>query len=288
MNVVENKVKEILKNSKNIFVYCGTTVHKLAGLNGVLAEHIAYEIEDYYGYSSEEIVTDNFLTRRVKFFFDYYQNIILGKTDPGVLPIAEEIRDLQKYINIETVATDTIYSLYERAGVDNVISINGTVENNYCPNCGKQYDANYVRAHRIIPHCEKCQVPLRPGFTLVGETIDNGLISKAINEAEKCDTFLVIGSTLRDKVFKNLIKYYKGENLILINDKEMFGDDIANYRMYGDIEAILKKFLDEISSELPMREKPVKKEKTDTVETAETTDAAETAETADTADTADK
>ncbi|MCR5624863.1 MAG: hypothetical protein K6G11_06410 [Lachnospiraceae bacterium] len=255
MSVVENKVKDLLKKSGNVFVYCGTAIPRSIGLNGVIAEHIAYDIEDYYGYSSEEIMTESFLTRRVKLFFDYYQNIMLGKTDPGIPKAAYLIKELQEYINIETISTNNVYGLYEKAGCENVIAVNGCVEKNTCPSCGKTFDANYVRANRIIPLCDKCKVPLRPGFTLIGETIDNGLITKAINAVEKADTFLVIGSSLRNKIFKNLIKYYEGNNLILINTEELFGDDIANYRIYGDITDCLERITEDIKKELPKREK---------------------------------
>jgi NAD-dependent deacetylase len=176
---------------------------------------------------------------------------------------------MQERVNIGSVITNTVYSLYEKAGCKNVISINGTVEKNTCTSCGKVFDAEYVRAHRLIPHCDKCQVTLRPGFTLIGETIDNGLMSKALNEVEKSDVVLVIGSSLRDKVFKSLIKYYTGDSIIVINKEELFGDEIANYRLYGDINEIVGRLRDDIVKTVPVRDK----EEADTEDTKERSDA---------------
>ena len=53
------------------------------GLNGVTAEHIAYDIEQKYGYSNDEIASSLFYTRRAELFFKYYKEVILNIENPS-------------------------------------------------------------------------------------------------------------------------------------------------------------------------------------------------------------
>lgn len=58
MNQVLDKIREVIRTNQNIVLLSGSEVTKETGLNGIRAEHIAYDIEQKYGYSSDEIVSD--------------------------------------------------------------------------------------------------------------------------------------------------------------------------------------------------------------------------------------
>ena len=72
-------IKNILRGGGNIVVLGGMEVTLRAGLNGVKAEHMAYDIENEYGYDSEEIVSSLFYSKRADVFYKYYREIILNK-----------------------------------------------------------------------------------------------------------------------------------------------------------------------------------------------------------------
>ena len=76
------KIKKILEESKDIVLVSGSEVAKEAGLNGLRAEHMVYDIEAKYGYSGEEIVTSQIYSRQVALFFDYYKDVILNREEP--------------------------------------------------------------------------------------------------------------------------------------------------------------------------------------------------------------
>ncbi len=244
MGSVEKNVKEILKKSKGIVVIDGINTIREAGLNGVLAEHIAYDIEEKYGYSSDEIATSSFLTRRVEMFFDYYRTIILGPKKIKATPTIECVAKLQKAGKVDYIISRMVYSMYQKAGCKNIIEVNGSVENNECPACKKIFSADYIQKSSGIPVCDKCKIPLRPGFSLIGEVIDNGKITQATNAVEGADVVIVLGAALNSQVCSNLIKYYKGNKLILVNTKESFGDEKADYKIYGNLQEIMMKITD--------------------------------------------
>lgn len=228
-------IKNIIKNGSNIVVLGGIEVMMEAGLNGVRAEHIAYDIEQKYGYSNDDIVSSLFFSRRVDIFYNYYKEIILNKDKLEPISIHRDVAKLQHYGKVDTVITRMVYSLYQKAGCDRVIELHGSVEQNRCPACGKIFGPDYIRNAKGVPLCDVCNVPLRPGFTLLGEMIDNGKITQASCAVERANILIVLGASVRSPLCRYIIKYYNGDKVILINKEEAPGDDRADYRVYGNV-----------------------------------------------------
>lgn len=238
MDPVLNKIRKIISNSEHIAVVSGLEVVIEAGLNGVRAEHIAYDIEQQFGYSNDEIISSLFYSRRVELFYQYYRDIILNK-ELELTPVHKGIAKLQAAGKLDAVITRTVYSLHQAAGCKNVIELHGSVEENHCTNCGKIFGSQYIRNAKGVPSCDECGIPLRPGFTLLGEMVDNGKMTQASNAIEKAEVLLIIGAGLNSALCRHLLKYYKGKKMILLNVKEAVGDEKADYRAYGNLSEML-------------------------------------------------
>ena len=237
-------IKNIIRNGGNIVVLGGIGVMMEAGLNGVRAEHIAYDIEQKYGYSNDDIVSSLFFSRRVDIFYKYYKEIILNKDEIKPSSVHEGVVKLQRYGKLDTVITRMVYCLYQKAGCDSVIELHGSVEENRCPACGKVFGSGYIKRAKGVPECDVCNVPLRPGFSLLGEMIDNGKITRASLAVERANILLVIGAPIKSPLCKYMVKYYNGDKLVLLNREEMPGDDRANYRAYGNIGEMFSYIMD--------------------------------------------
>ena len=87
-------------------------------------------------------------------------------------------------------------------------------------------------------------MPLRPGFSLIGEMIDNGKITQASGAVERASILLILGAAINSTLCRYMVKYYTGDKMILINTHETPGDEIANYRAYGNIEEIFSQVMD--------------------------------------------
>ena len=57
--------------------------------------------------------------------------------------------------------------------VQNVLELHGSIHRNYCMECGRFYDAAYVKNARGIPHCE-CGGMIKPDVVLYEEGLDPG------------------------------------------------------------------------------------------------------------------
>ena len=77
MEQVLGKMRDIIREGGNIVVLAGMNITYDMGLNGVNAEHLAYDIEQKYGYPNDEIVSSSFYTRRASLFYKYYKEVIL-------------------------------------------------------------------------------------------------------------------------------------------------------------------------------------------------------------------
>jgi NAD-dependent deacetylase len=247
-----------LQASRNIVLVSGSEVMRETGLNGIRAEHMAYDIEMEYGSSSDEIVSSLFLTRQSSKFYDYYKNIILNKIDVELTEVFRAAARMEKQGRLSAVVTRMVYGLYQRAGCKNVVELYGSAEENRCPVCGKIYDSRYIKNADGIPKCDVCGVMLRPGFSLYGEMIDNSRLTKACNAIEYADVLLVAGTSLNSLTWANMLRYYEGNKLIVINTKEARGDNRANYRAYGNISEIFSYITEFDKEELPETEKAEK------------------------------
>lgn len=243
MDAVLKTMKELIENSDHIVLVSGLEVVREAGLNGVRAEHIAYDIEQKYGYSNDEIISSMFLSKRVELFYQYYKEIILNK-ELKPTPVHEGAAKLQKADKLDAVIKRTVYPLYEMAGCENVIDMHGSVEKNYCPNCGKFYGSEFIRHAKGLPLCEECSMPLRPGFNLLGEMVDNGKMTAACNAVEQADLLLIMGAGMNAPLCTHLTKYYQGNKMLLLNTQESVGDERADYRVYGKINEMAAYVMD--------------------------------------------
>lgn len=244
MNQVLDKIRDIIRNSNNIVLVSGSEVTRETGLNGVRAEHIAYDIEEKYGFSSDEIVSSLFLSRSVEKFYDYYRNIILNKADVELTGVHKAAAKLEKEGKLTAVVTKTVYGHFQQAGCENVVELYGSCEENRCPRCGRVYNSRFIKESKNAPKCTDCEVILRPGFSLYGEMIDNGRLTKASNAIEYADVLIVAGMSLNSLSWSKMLRYYEGDKLILINTEPKSGDERALLRTYGSLSEIFKYIAD--------------------------------------------
>ena len=238
-----DQVRQLIKDSDRIVVLSGSAMMYECGLRGVRQEAYAYEVEEKYGYSPEEIASIECLNRRVDTFYRYYKNEIidLDKMHPGTAHRA--IAELEKRGKLKAVITREVYGLHKKAGIQSVIELHGNVDSNRCPRCGKRFGADYVASQPGTPLCDCCKVILKPGIALYGEAMDNGLMSKAAEMVQQSDMLLVVGNSTQSNLTRYVLQYYTGRRLVTINETPEPGDEAADYAIYGRCDEILPKLV---------------------------------------------
>lgn len=205
----------------------------------------SYEIEEKYGYSFEEIFSSGFYAVRKELFFQFYKEYILNpaETPPG--KGFYDMKKLQDYGLIDSIITRRIAALEDRAGCKNVLNMKGTVFENSCPVCGKEYSFEYMKNSKGVPLCENCLVPIRPHVCLFGEMIDNGIMTRAAEEVEKADVLIVLGTNLNAPLCSLLLQYFSGHDIILVNDEKHYSDQKADVVVRGRCDRFLANLTEE-------------------------------------------
>lgn len=222
-----NRLREILKKSNYTVALCGSGVTEESGFIGIKKPERAYEIEQLYGASPEEIFTSAYYNTRPMQFFKFYHEEILNKIpEPG--PSSRIMAAMEKAGHLHCIITSNIFEQERRGGCENVIDLHGTIYRNRCPHCGEYYSVEDIQKSRSVPYCRVCHAVIRPLVSLFGEMVDSRIMTRTTEEIEKAEVLLLLGTTIHSEVFSNYVRYYNGNSLIVIHKSEHHTDRKAD------------------------------------------------------------
>lgn len=231
-------IHDVIQSSSYLVCLQGITVSEDCGCLNYRSDKEAYAVESKYGYSPEEIFCSSFYNTRTQQFFDFYRREMLfrrGEPNECLKTLARMERDGI----LKMIITREIFSLAKRAGCEHVLEYHGNIYSNKCPRCGQVFPLEYITNSSGVPMCQRCNVPVRPQVCLMGEMVDNQLITKGAEEISKADVLLVLGSNLKSYLCSTCLKYFQGNKLILINAREHYSDHKADLVYHGRPDEVL-------------------------------------------------
>ncbi len=228
---MDDRLKKIIKKSDSIVFFGGAGVSTESKIPDFRSEKGLYHAKQEYGCSPEEILSHTFFVRKTEVFFDYYKkNLIYLEAEPNKAHKA--LAHLEKEGKLKAVVTQNIDGLHQKAGNANVYELHGSVLRNYCMDCGKFYDVEYImnedNCTNKVPRCKECGGIVKPDVVLYEEPLDESCMMGAIEAIEKADTLIIGGTSLAVYPAAGLIRYFGGNNLVLINKEPTPYDGKAN------------------------------------------------------------
>lgn len=217
-------LRDIIMRSENIVFFGGAGVSTESGIPDFRSSGGLYS-EKFGRVSPEEILSHDFLFHQPSVFYEFYRSKMLY---PDAEPNAAHIvlAKLESMGKLKAVITQNIDGLHTKAGSKNVIELHGTVLRNYCTRCRKKFGLGFILETDGVPKCPECGGFVRPDVVMYGESLDNDAVASAIRAIEEANTMIVGGTSLTVYPAAGLIRYFKGENLILIN-RDKTGYDAA-------------------------------------------------------------
>lgn len=106
----------------------------------------------------------------------------------------EALSEFERLGLLKAVVTQNIDSLHQRAGSVNVVEFHGHFRSLHCDACMRLQSREATDLEKLPPRCP-CGGPLRPDIVFFGEGIPHESYLRAVEEAEKCDVMLVIGTS---------------------------------------------------------------------------------------------
>jgi NAD-dependent deacetylase len=188
-------------------------------------------------FDPDDFTIDKFLSSaqtRKKMWKLLLEGGLMADAAPNAAHLA--IAELEKMGKLSCVITQNVDNLHQKAGNDpsRVHELHGNMQWLICLNCGQKYPlenlTQNISSDDSIPDCKKCSGILKPDVIFFGEALPHKVLAMATNEAQECDLFIVIGSSLVVYPAANMPLYAKraGAGIVIINLGETQQDDIAD------------------------------------------------------------
>lgn len=228
------KLAEIIKNSNYVVAFTGAGASTDSGIKDFRGKNGLYKEKNYMGYEPEEILSIDFFLSHTDIFNKYIEEKMMIndiKPNPGHKALAE----LEKMGKVKAVITQNIDNLHQEGGSKKVLELHGTLKDWYCLKCGKRADRRF--------DCE-CGGVVRPRVTLYGEMLDEKVTDAAISEIKKADTLIIIGTSLTVYPAAYYISYFRGKNLVIINETPTSQDHIATLVIRDNFSKVFSETLE--------------------------------------------
>lgn len=235
MDEAVKELKELIDGSNNIVFFGGAGVSTESGVPDFRSEDGLYHQQ--YKYPPEQILSHTFYMRMPEEFFRFYKDKLLIT---GVKPNKAHLKlaELEKEGKLKAVITQNIDGLHQAAGSKEVLELHGSVHRNYCEECGKFYDFDFMAQADGVPRCS-CGGRIKPDVVLYEEGLDMGIMQKAVDYISNADVLIIGGTSLAVYPAAGLIDYYRGNKLVLINKSATPRDRQADLVVQGAIGEIL-------------------------------------------------
>lgn len=216
--------KELVDKNNNIVFFGGAGVSTESGIPDFRSKDGLYNQK--YKYPPEEILSHEFFIENTEEFYKFYKDKMDSlKYEPNITH--KKLAYLEQEGKLKAVITQNIDGLHQKAGSKNVLELHGSVLRNYCIKCNKFYGAEYVFNSEGIPKCT-CGGIIKPDVVLYGESLDEEVLEKSVYAIAKADLMIVGGTSLMVSPANGLIRYFRGNNLVLINKDKTPYDNLAN------------------------------------------------------------
>lgn len=234
-------LNQIIKKASNVCFFGGAGVSTGSGLLDFRSKDGLYNLESKYGRSYEEMLSIDYFYEDTSTFYKFYKEFMIK---PNVRANKAHIA-LKKFndeYNNVSIVTQNIDGLHQDAGSTNVIEIHGSIFRNYCPRCFKHYDIDKITHSIGVPLCS-CGGIIRPDVVLYGEPLESDVWYDAANAFARADVLIIGGTSLNVYPAVDLIRYYRGKCLIIINKEKTPYDHLAQFVFHEDIGEVLEKIL---------------------------------------------
>lgn len=232
-------LKKIINDSDNIVFFGGAGVSTESNIPDFRSSTGLYKTQNNYSYPPEVMLSHTFFVEHTEDFFEFYRkNMIFKDARPN--PAHTALAGLERMGKLKAVITQNIDGLHQMAGSRNVMELHGSIHRNYCMDCGAFYDLNYILESRsVVPRCSHCGGIVKPDVVLYEEMLDMDVMNRAVSYISKADVFIVGGTSLAVYPAANLVTYYRGEKLILVNKSSTPYDYAASIVIHDSLGKVL-------------------------------------------------
>jgi NAD-dependent deacetylase len=160
-------------------------------------------------------------------------------------PAHQALAEMERAGVAQTIVTQNIDGLHQKAGSKHVIEMHGTLRTLSCTSCFQKFEsAPFLPAcieEGIMPRCPNCNGILKPDVILFGEQLPQTAWYDAQRAARQCDLMLVAGSSLEVLPVAGLPMQAldRGAHLIILNNTPTYLNVRADVVIMDDVAEAL-------------------------------------------------
>jgi NAD-dependent deacetylase len=224
-----NKLQEAIKQANKIVFFTGAGMSTASGIPDFRSSNGLYKKV----YRAEEMLSHHFFVENPEEFYEFYKDKMIYE---DALPNKGHIfiSKLQETKDVKVV-TQNIDGLHQKAGSKIVYELHGSILRNYCTNCEKFFDLDYIVNHNGVPYCDSCGSIIKPDVVLYEEALNEDTINGAISAIYNADLLIVCGTSLNVYPAASFIRYFKGDTLAIINKDATTYDSNCDIVIHDDI-----------------------------------------------------
>lgn len=239
---LEIKIKEaarIIRKAKYGVVFTGAGISVDSGLRpfrgeGGLWDDINpnfFEIEFFKKkpYQSWKIIKEVFYDKLAEIEPNIAHKVLAGMCERGF---------------VESVITQNIDGLHQKAGSKNVYELHGNCRQLVCMECMSEFDLGFADLNFLPPTCFVCKGILKPDMVFFNEPIPHFAKTRSFTEAEKSDVFIIIGANAEVYPANAIPLSAKKNGAIIIEiniSQSHFTDHVTDIFLQGTSSEIMSK-----------------------------------------------
>ena len=227
-----NKAAEMIAAAGKIVIFTGAGISTESGIPDFRGPGGIWTKVDPEDFTINKYLSSSETRQKIWHFL--VEGGLMFNAEPN--PAHYAIVELEKMNKLSSVITQNVDNLHQRAGNNPEIvhELHGNMRWLICLDCRKRYPVELVKQKSIspghVPACEHCHGILKPDVVLFGEALPQDTLMLATQEAEECDLFIVIGSSLvvYPAAYMPLYAKRSGADIVIINVGPTEQDHIAD------------------------------------------------------------
>ncbi|MCQ2611098.1 MAG: NAD-dependent protein deacylase [Treponema sp.] len=239
MSLIE-QLQKIIDESENIVFFGGAGVSTESGIPDFRSVDGLYSQK--WKYPPETIISRSFFDADPKEFYRFYrEKLIINGVNPNAAHY--KLAELEQAGKLKAIVTQNIDGLHQLAGSKTVYELHGSILRNYCMKCHEFHDIDFIDQSRnssdTLPHCRSCGGLVKPDVVLYEEGLDDQVVNGAVHAIASADTLIIGGTSLVVYPAAGLIRYFRGNKIVLLNKGETASDGMADLIIREPIGSVL-------------------------------------------------
>ncbi len=238
------KLQKMIDESQKIVFFGGAGVSTESGIPDFRSQNGLYKQK--WKYPPEIIISRTFFDANPKEFYRFYrEKLIIKDAKPNITHI--KLAELEAAGKLSAIVTQNIDGLHQKAGSKKVFELHGSTLRNFCMNCRKPYDEDFILQSKNspdpLPHCPECGGLIKPDVVLYEEGLDDDIVNGALDAISQADMLIIGGTSLVVYPAASFVRLFAGNHLVMINKTKTQADDIVDLVIHEKLGQVFEQIV---------------------------------------------